>query len=168
MGEHFLPVYAAATDESGQQQGVEGLDSLVLVLGCVKDHSDAVAAVVRSSLSHLKQDAAAQIPLHCAVNVGPESEFSSKVIHVLQAHHDAHRLLPAVCLQLRRQQLTKPAKTDENHKVPRRQVEKQLTAPLHFWVMCQGVQVAHLSLTVAHRAAVWRVLNIVLAVFAKS
>ena len=154
--DRFLPVYSAEAGDAATE-----LDALVLVLGCVQDHSDAVATVVSTGASQ-----PAVGGRHVAVNVGPVSEFSSKVMHLLQSHHDAQRLVPAVQAQLS-QQPERPMAIPES------------PPPLHFWVWCDGVTVAQLptaeqcaepnpSLTPAHRAAVWRIPNVVIAVFAKS
>jgi hypothetical protein len=119
--ERFLPVYSAPSlaeqarelEVVGSGTGLPQPDALMMVLGCVQDHSEAVATVVKTGLSaplppdadysvamHLQASESCGDRLHLAVNVGPVSEFSSKVIHLLQAHHSANRLLPAVCMQL--------------------------------------------------------------------
>lgn len=231
--ERFLPVYTAPLlveqvgrpEDAGASKDLPQLDALMMVLGCVQDHTEAVATVVETSLSDpalpntLQSEDGDSLPdkdcrsvtrLHLAVNVGPVSEFSSKVIHLLQAYHSANRLLPAATkqlqLQLQEGTQTRPAKAqvarherleklvaatvphsmrDDVQLTPTplatvvtRSHPKQL--PLHFWVWCTGVRLAHLptteeckrtanpSLAAHHRSVVWRVPNVVLAAFARS
>ena len=214
--DRFLPVYTAPSLEEQRQAAAAAggamreLDALVMVLGCVQDHSDAVATVVATSLKPPQptqttkadvgvDNGSVDVPIlclqpHLAVNVGPVSEFSSKVMHLLQAHHNARRLLPAVTMQLqhqwqREQEQAAPAtETDveatHSSPEPASEVQPSSLPPvadmLHFWVWCSGVRLAHLptteeckraanpSLTLSHRPAVWRVPNTVLAAFAKS
>lgn len=175
--ERFLPVY-----EMHKQGQDSGLDALVLVIGCVQDHSEAVTTVVSSGKA-----LAAVSGRHLAVNVGPVSEFSSKVIHLLQAHHTADRLMPAVNMLLKR--VDAPGAKAHAQEAQAARVESlgsagaagPASAPLHFWVWCEGVELAHIptteecrqshstpSLAVPHRASVWRLPNIALAAFAKS
>ena len=257
--DRFLPVYGAPSlvdqahnklDAVSLSHSLPQLDALMMVLGCVQDHSDAVATVVETCLSAPDpSDTASCVVgdleanaicgggtrLHLAVNVGPVSEFSSKVIHLLQAHHTANRLLPAVTMQL---QLLRdefdPSPVERDVQTARhvrlenlataaaaaavaaatagdggdnddatttagvdgKRIHRQLGSPvvafaggahnhpkqvpLHFWVWCDGVRLAHLPTTqeckrVAnpilaskHRSTVWRVPNVVLATFARS
>jgi len=58
------------------------------VIGCVDDHVEPVATVGTAA-------AAMGMPIH-RVNVGPVAEFTSKVVHLIQAHHDAGVLVPAL------------------------------------------------------------------------
>ena len=55
----------------------------------MEDHLDSIAAIVSEG-----QQAGYSTG---RVNVGPLTEFSSKVVHLIQAHHDSGRLRPALC-----------------------------------------------------------------------
>ncbi len=56
--------------------------------GCVEDHLDSIAAII---------DEGKRIGYSTGrVNVGPLTEFSSKVVHLIQAHKDSGRLRPAI------------------------------------------------------------------------
>ena len=84
-----LPVYSGASSASASPE----IGSVVVALGCVEDHLDSIAAIVDEG-SRLGYDVG-------RVNLGPLTEFSSKIVHIVQAHHDAGRLLPAVAELLR-------------------------------------------------------------------
>eukprot|EP01051_Picozoa_sp_SAG22_P009851 SAG22_NODE_852_length_6847_cov_14.600830_3_plen_624_part_00 len=87
-----LPVYSAGRTAPAAADGL--VDDMVLVLGCVQDHLQSVAAVVAAAA---KGGAAGRPPRWVtAVNVGPISEFSSKVVHTLQGHHTNGVLAAAV------------------------------------------------------------------------
>ena len=84
-----LPVYSGASSASPSPE----IGSVVVALGCVEDHLDSIAAIVDEG-SRLGYDVG-------RVNLGPLTEFSSKIVHLVQAHHDAGRLLPALAELLR-------------------------------------------------------------------
>eukprot|EP00729_Bicosta_minor_P014475 gene14475-21868_t len=90
-----LPVYseevvasAAAAAAAAAGGPASALRTVVTVIGCVDDHVEPVATVGTAA-------AAMGMPIH-RVNVGPVAEFTSKVVHLIQAHHDAGVLVPAL------------------------------------------------------------------------
>ena len=73
-----LPVYGAAPAAADSETAI---DSVIVTLGCVEDHLESIAAIVSEGKKAGFETG--------RVNVGPITEFSSKVVHLIQAHHDA-------------------------------------------------------------------------------
>lgn len=109
---------------------------------------------------------AATTRLHCVgVNLGPVSEFSSKIIHIMQDHHTERRLVPAldalILLPADQKQPTQPegsssifdptlAVEGDTRKIPTKMKGsasssgKKLKKGLHFCVACPEVFLASL------------------------
>jgi hypothetical protein len=87
-----LPVYDTPRADTANTAAA-GVGTTVVGLGCVEDCLDVLATATSTARGMGFAWATA--------NIGPLTEFSSKVIHVIQAHHDAGRLGPAVARRVR-------------------------------------------------------------------
>jgi hypothetical protein len=127
--------------------------TMIVALGAVQDHLRPVATFVATAQ-------AKRLPC-VSLNLGPVSEFSSKVLHVLQDHHTCGRLAPAV-----EQMLTGASVAGTPPQPSATHPNKEPTSPcgLHFWVPASGVSLESLPTTQECRGrqpslAVWRPLR---------
>lgn len=170
-----LPVYSVKSSKLSSSSSK--CKHVVVVLGCVDDHLDHINTLLATAKE-------LELP-STRVNLGPRTEMSSKVVDILQAHHNANRLLPALSALRKARETTdlveKKASTScggEAKGVCGR-VAGLCVLNLHFWVFAPGVSVSHLPtaqqckevnpvLTATHRPKNWRLPNLVLSAIAKS